>query len=366
MDKLGQIKTRSGIMILLFSLTTLVLVICLLVRASLLKSQMLEFDDPTPISASLRGSILDRNGTFLAMDSRKTVSTQDGKTYQMRIRTYPYNIPSLRRTLGETDASANGLSGIEKLCNTYLVSSENKDKSMSEGVTLTLDISLIQRINSSLKGVRGNVHTIIMDKDTGDVLVVWDNEGEGIKFDDDIYSLNDLTSSPLLRAFLASAMAEIDRTRIFDYKCLGTGKCDHSHGSITVDRISECPSAIDEMIRAYSDEEISSMLEGFSLIDFKITSFMDAATNGIFMQSHPKMHILQGYDDGSQKELSGVSTREITISESVSKYLARQLLIASPNEKIFTVKDKYTVYVSSPSTSINEVMYAIKNILENY
>lgn len=366
MDKLGQIKTRSGLMILFFSLTMIILVISLIVRTSLLKSQMLEFNDPTPIAQSLRGSILDRNGAYLAMDSRKTINTADGKTYQERVRNYPYNIPSLKRLLGTTDKDGKGVSGIEKLCNQYL-SSENKDKSMSEGVSLTIDISLFQRINNSLKGVKGNVHVIVMDKTNGDALVVWDNENEDTTFLDEIYMTDDLSSSPLLNAFVASAMAEVDRSRIFDYKCLGTGKCTTSHGIVTVDRLSQCPSAIDEMVRLYNDEEISRILSSLSLNDFKINSFMDAAANGIFMQSHPKMHILQSLnDDGSEKGLQSAETQSALVSESISKYLNRQLLIASSSEKIFTVSNQYVVYVSSPSSSISEVMYTVKNILENY
>ena len=364
MSKSGQMKLRSEITAIVSLLLFVALVITIIVRSSLLKRQTINFDDPAPISTSLRASISDRYGNLLSLDSRINV-TEDGSTsYAVRQRTYPYKIQSLFRLLGSTDRDGNGISGIEQLANAYLLPSDGKDKPLTDGVVLSLDASLLYNTDRALALIDTPVHIIVMDKTTGEAVVVWDNEREGISFDDPIYSLNDLSSSKLINAYYAAAMAEIDRTRIFDYRCRRNDKCSVSHGLITIDNLAKCQSAIDEMLTYYDKKEIDSFLQKLSFNDYSIRSFLDAEANATLMKSHPQMHILNGVSENGEYipfELS--STSEPEISRRTSIYLEEQLKIASENERIIDVKERYAVYISADKSVIDDVEKIVRSIL---
>lgn len=364
MAKNGQMKILSEVMAVLFSLIFIALAITLIVRSSILKRQTINFDDPSPITTSLRGSISDRYGNLLSLDSRVNV-TEDGNTsYTVRQRTYPYKIPSLLRLLGTTDNDAIGTSGIELLANEYLISEGGKDKALTDGVVLSLDALLLYNTDRALSSINEPIHIIAMDKTTGEAVIVWDNEKESATFDNPIYSVNDLSSSKLINAFYALAMAEIDRTRILDYRCRRNDKCKTSHGLITIDNLAKCQSAIDEMLTFYDKKEIDTFLSSLSFNDYSIRSFLDASANATLMKSHPQMHILNGISENGEYtpfELSNTNTPKISRRSSI--YLEEQLKIASETERIIDVKDKYCVYISASKNVIDDVEKIVRSIL---
>lgn len=364
MDKSGQMKLRSEITAIVFLLIFIALAVTIIVRSSLLKRQTITFDDPAPLSTSLRGSISDRYGNLLSLDSRVNVNEDGNSSYIVRQRTYPYKIDSLFRLLGSTDKDGNGVSGIEALANDYLLPEDGKDKPLTDGVVLSLDASLLYNTDRALSLIDTPVHVIIMDKTTGEAVVVWDNEKENAVFDDPIYSLNDLSSSKLINAYYAAAMAEIDRTRIFDYRCRRNDKCEVSHGLITIDNLAKCQSAIDEMLTYYDKKEIDAFLQKLSLNDYSIRSFLDASANATLMKSHPQMHILNGVSENGEYtpfELSNTQSPEL--SRRTSIYLEEQLKIASENERIIDVKEKYAVYISADRSVIDDVEKIVRSIL---
>lgn len=365
MSKNGQIKIYSEIMVIVLSLLFIGLSIALIVRSSLLKKQSITFDDPAPITTSLRGSIADRYGNVLAADSRVTVNEDGEAPYTARVRSYPYKIDSLMRLLGEVDNSEGGISGVEKLANDYLIPTEGKDKAITDGVVLSIDASLLYNTNRSLSSIKEPIHIVAMDKTTGDAVIVWDNEGKTAEFSDPLYSMGDLSTSKLYNAFLSTAMAEIDRTLIFDYRCTRKSeKCPTPHGIVNIDSLAKCQSAVDEMLTFYDKKDIDAFLASLSLNDFSIRSFLDAEANATLMKSHPQMHLLNGVSENGEYipfELS--YTTEPSISRRSSLYLEEQLKIASETERIIDVKDKYAVYISAPKNLIDDVEKIMRSIL---
>ena len=364
MNKTGQIKLYAQISAAVFIVCVIALVVCLFVRSSLVSKQMNSFNDPAPLTSSLRGTICDKNGIFLAMDLRKTITSANGGISSVRTRVYPYPEPSIIRLLGETDNEGQGISGIEKLCNEYLVSSEKKDKSMSDGVTLTLDMPIIENIDKTFKGLTGsNIHILAMDTLTGGVSVVWDNDKNKKPDPNDLYSLGDMSESPLINAFLVAIMAEIDKSRLFDYKCIGSSLCPTPHNLITVDNISTCNSAVQEMLKLYNEDEVASYLNSLSFDNYSIASFMNSTGAAIQGKSSPKMHILNSIRvNGEKSEVEVEYTPSPLLSKNIAAFLLSQLGIASNSEKIFKT-GKYIVYVRSDEKNINDIIKALKTIL---
>lgn len=364
MNKAGQIKLYAQISAALFAVCVIVLIICLFIRSSLLSNKMITFNDPSPASSSLRGTICDKNGTFLALDSRKTVSSSSGTKSSVRVRVYPYPYASLIRLLGEADSEGQGISGIEKMCNEYLVSSEKKDKAMSDGVMLTLDMPLTENINKTFNALAGNkIYILAMDTTTGGVSVVWDNDRNNKPDPNDLYSLGDMSSSPLMNAFLAAVMAEIDKSRLFDYKCIGSSLCPEPHNVITVDNISLCPSAVHEMLKLYNENEIAEYLNSLSFDNYSISSFMNSASSAIQGKKTPKMHILDSVRvNGEKSNIETEYTPTPKLSEKISSFLLTQLGTASNSEKIIKI-GKYLVYVRSDEKNMSDIIRALKSIL---
>lgn len=364
MDKTGQIKLYAKITAALFIVAIIALIISLFIRSSLMSNKMITFNDPVPVSSSLRGTISDKDDTFLAMDSRKTISSANGTKSSIRVRVYPYQIPSLLRLLGQIDDNAQGVSGIEKLCNEYLVSSENKDKSMTDGVMLTLDIRLIENINKAFRGFTGNkIHILVMDTTTGGVSAVWDNDNTFTPDENDLYALGDLSSSQLMNAFLVSIMAEIDRTRLFDYKCITSDLCPTPHGLVTVDNMSICSSAVHEMLKLYKEDEIAEYLNSLSFDNYSISSYMNSSASALEGRPTPKLHILDSVRvNGEKSNIEVEYTQTPKMSERISAFLLNQLSVASKNERIIKI-GKYLVYIRGDEKSISDITRALRTIL---
>ena len=202
-----------------------------------------------------------------------------------------------------------------------------------------------------------------MDTLTGGVSVVWDNDKSKKPDPNDLYSLGDMSESPLINAFLVAIMAEIDKSRLFDYKCIGSSLCPTPHNLITVDNISTCNSAVQEMLKLYNEDEVASYLNSLSFDNYSISSFMNSTGAAIQGKSSPKMHILKSVRvNGETSEVEVEYTPSPLLSKNIAEFLLSQLSISSNSEKIFKT-GKYIVYVRSDEKNINDIIKALKTIL---
>lgn len=339
MSKGGQFKSHIYVIIVIFAIVVLVISSMLFLEILKIRHNKKQYNNPKIHKIEDEITIVDRNGVPLFF---KVNINSELKWI------CPYNIPSLSRML-------------------EYINSNITSTSSERNLFLTLDISEIKKISDAFSKYKNETHIIVLNRYTGEVTTIFDTQKKDKTFYDLDYSVNDLTTSDITKAYFAYVFYKTNPKLITNYICYGDSHCDTSHGNVTIDNLAKCKTAIDYYLTVYSSHgyNIVDLMEENNIFNQRFIGLITGYLSILNDSDFTEIHMINGisYNDARMIKEDYVTIKTNNTKEEDKEYFLKQIEISSDNQKIFSVGD-YIVYLETDPLLLESAVKTLLSILE--
>ena len=255
-----------------------------------------------------------------------------------------------RKLVGGIDPFArNGLSGIEREYDAYLLSSRSDtDENECGSVQLTVDYDICKALSKKLSSYESNINIAVFDRGSGGLLAFYSNCFN----QSDASDLGGYLGFPkamadgVFNSVRIAGMLEADPTLIEEYYCDGSS-CADSHGLVNLSNMLSCQAAIRNLSKNnYNQNAIAEKMAKFNILSQDLQGLYSL---GFLAYSNdfipPMRYVIKTIsNDGTESYAKSEPGYKVVLSDASIGFLRNALSRQSKNIRIFRIDECIVIF----------------------
>ena len=268
--------------------------------------------------------------------------------------------------------SRNGVSGIEKMANDFLISTDGVDTMVKKGsdVVLGLDIDFSMRLKDINYSRNKPFCIYVFDVFSGMLIGFYNNGFDMTEFDNSLLSFADISKSDIFNSLEVYAMLMIDPTLMEEYYCEGRAPCREAHGLVNLFNLIHCPSAIKNLRQNNykNTDDLLLYIAQFGITDRNFPSLVNIGFSTYNDLMLPSVKYISNISTNGRDDVFTQSEdRQAVLKNSVaSNYLKSVLREQCSDLKVELINDRFVVFMYQKDGLDLPLIESARKIVGNY